>query len=192
MDEGRNYQAIVIGVSAGGMAALERILPKLSRGFPLPVLIVQHIGAVADSYLPIHFSMRCELPVYEAEDKQPIEAGVIYFAPPNYHLMVERQHTLALSTEDRVNFSRPAVDVLFETAADAFGPGLVGVVLTGSNGDGAVGMVRIRQRGGLLVVQTPESAEAPQMPEAVLEHTEVDRLLPLDEIGNFLNSLSEK
>ncbi|WP_417346599.1 chemotaxis protein CheB [Ferrimonas sp.] len=190
MELDSDYKAVVIGVSAGGLAALERILLKLKGNFPLPVLIVQHVGPVSDSYLPIHFSMRCALPVYEAEDKQPIEAGTVYFAPPNYHLMVELSHTLALSTEDRVNFSRPAVDVLFETAADAYGPGLVGVILTGSNSDGAAGMERIKQRGGLLVVQSPESAEAPQMPMAVLERVEVDHQLPLDEIGHFLNSLS--
>ncbi|TKB48614.1 chemotaxis protein CheB [Ferrimonas sediminicola] len=192
MASDRAYQAVVIGVSAGGMAALERVLPRLAADFSLPVLIVQHVGPVSDSYLPIHFSMRCALPVYEAEDKQPIEAGAIYFAPPNYHLMVERTHTLALSTDDRVNFSRPAVDVLFDTAADAYGPGLVGVILTGSNSDGAAGMARIKRRGGLLVVQTPESAEAPQMPLAVLERVEVDHQLPLSEIGHFLNSLSNE
>ena len=114
---------------------------------------------------------------------------MIYFAPPNYHLLVEYNQAIALSTEERVNFSRPSIDVLFETAADAYLDELVGVVLTGANSDGAAGMARIKQFGGLAVVQSPETAEAEAMPRAAIEAADVDYILPLNEIGCFLNSL---
>ena len=191
MSKCRHCRAVVIGVSAGGLAALEQILPILSHTFPLPVLVVQHVSPTADNYLPIHFSPRCALTVKEAEDKEPIEAGVIYFAPPNYHLMVEYDRTIALSVDERVNFSRPSVDVLFETAAEAYQQGVTGVILTGANFDGAAGLSKIKQLGGMAVVQSPETAEASAMPKAAIEAVEADYILPLDQIGQFLNSLSE-
>ena len=191
MNECRQGGAVVIGVSAGGIAALEQILPVLSSTFPLPVLVVQHVSPTAENYLPIHFSPRCALTVKEAEDKEPVEAGFIYFAPPNYHLMVEYDRTVALSIDARVNFSRPSVDVLFETAADVYQQGLIGVVLTGANCDGAAGLSRIKQLGGLAVVQSPETSEAEAMPRAAIETAEVDHILPLNQIGQFLNTLSE-
>lgn len=189
MSTSRHYRAVVIGVSAGGLAALDKILPALGRTFSLPVLVVQHVSPTSENYLPIHFSQRCLLEVKEAEDKEQIEGGVIYFAPPNYHLLVEYNQAIALSTEERVNFSRPSIDVLFETAADAYLDELVGVVLTGANSDGAAGMARIKQFGGLAVVQSPETAEAEAMPRAAIEAADVDYILPLNEIGCFLNSL---
>jgi len=153
-------------------------------------LIVQHITAAGGNYLVEHFSSSCSLPVVEAEDKQRIEPGTIYFAPANYHLLVERQKSLALSVEAKVNFSRPSIDVLFETAAEAYCHHLVGVVLTGANGDGAAGLARVREMGGLTVVQAPETAEAPAMPLAAIESTQVDHVLGLAEIGPFLGALS--
>lgn len=189
MSMSRPYRAVVIGVSAGGLAALDKILPALDRTFSLPVLVVQHVSPTSENYLPIHFSQRCLLEVKEAEDKEQIEGGVIYFAPPNYHLLVEHNQAIALSTEERVNFSRPSIDVLFETAADAYLDELVGVVLTGANSDGAAGIARIKQFGGLAVVQSPETAEAEAMPRAAIEAADVDYILPLNEIGCFLNSL---
>ncbi|MGF1715340.1 chemotaxis protein CheB [Photobacterium chitinilyticum] len=185
----RQYRAVVIGVSAGGLSALDKILPVLKGSFSLPVLVVQHVSPTSENYLPIHFSHRCLLEVKEAEDKELIEGGVIYFAPPNYHLLVELNRSIALSTEERVNFSRPSIDVLFETAADAYLNELVGVVLTGANSDGAAGMAKIKQFGGLAVVQSPETAEAEAMPRAAIDAVDVDYILPLKEIGCFLNTL---
>lgn len=189
MAETKLYDAVVIGVSAGGLAALEKILPALDRRFPVPVFVVQHISPDSDNYLPRHFDRRCALTVKEAEDKENPVRGVAYFAPPNYHLLLEPEKTIALSTEGRVNFSRPSVDVLFETAAEAYGGKLVGVILTGANSDGARGAARIKRFGGLLVVQDPITADADVMPRAAIEETTPDHILPLDVMGEFLNTL---
>ena len=125
-----------------------------------------------------------------AEDKQIIEPGTIYFAPANYHLLVERQKSFALSVEAKVNYSRPSIDVLFETAAEAYCRQLVGVVLTGANADGAAGLARVKELGGLTVVQSPDTAEVATMPLAAIKSTQVDHALQLSEIGSFLNDLN--
>lgn len=184
------YEAIVIGVSAGGIAALEKILPRLTIEFQLAVIIVQHMAPGGGHYLVEHFQNLCNLPVEEAIDKQEIHPGRIYFAPANYHLLVEREKTFALSTEAKVNFSRPAIDVLFETAADAYCNKLVGIVLTGANADGAAGISRVKHQGGLTVVQSPETAEVDTMPKSAIAATAVDHVLPLQDIGSFIMNLS--
>lgn len=191
MIKSKSYSVVVIGVSAGGLAALDTILPKLDSNFSIPVLVVQHISSNSENYLPVHYDVRCVQNVKEAEDKEPIRNGTIYFAPPNYHLMVECDRSVALSIDAKVNFSRPSVDVLFETAADAFKDEVVGIVLTGGNSDGAQGLAQIKKRGGLAVVQSPESAEADAMPKAAIKAVDVDHVIPLDEIADFLNGLQE-
>jgi len=135
----RDCTAIVMGVSAGGLAALTTILPNLSNHLGLPILIVQHLSPDSDDFLATHFNKICSLTVKEAEDKEAILNNTIYFAPANYHLMVEQDKTIALSTAERVQFSRPAIDVLFETAAEAYMDGLMGILLTGANSDGTRG-----------------------------------------------------
>jgi two-component system chemotaxis response regulator CheB len=127
-------------------------------------------------------------PVREVGDKDPIERGAAYLAPPDYHLLVEDRH-FALSTDARVNFARPSIDVLFESAADAYGPAAIGIILTGANEDGAAGLARIKEAGGVAIVQDPKTAERARMPEAALESTVADVILPLDEIGPFLRGL---
>ena len=189
MNPGKTYKAIVIGVSAGGLEALNEVLPAITAPNFIPVLVVQHLSPDSEGYLPLHLNPRCTMEVKEAEDKEPLQSGMIYIAPPNYHLMVEVDRALALSVDKRVNFSRPSIDVLFETAAEIFCDSLVGVVLTGANADGAAGLARIKRFGGLTVVQDPASAVADAMPRAALKAVAVDHLLPLDEIGPFLNSL---
>ncbi len=184
------YRSVVIGVSAGGLSALTRILPRLDKGLGLSVLIVQHLGTASDDFLVRHFRQMCRLAVVEAEDKAPIEPGTIYFAPPNYHLLVEPDQTIALSTEGPVNYSRPSIDLLFESAADAFGQALIGVILTGANSDGSRGMARIKRKGGLAIVQSPETAEADAMPKAALNRADIDLILSLDQISNHINQLS--
>lgn len=184
-----HYQAVTIGVSAGGLNALEVIFKELEDDFNLPILIVQHISPSSDNYLPVHFNARFPFNFKEADDKEPIEHGTIYFAPPNYHLLVECDRHLALSTEARVNFSRPSIDVLFDSAADVYREHLIGLVLTGASSDGAAGLAKIKHFGGLTIVQDPTTAEAMAMPQAAIQATEVDHILPLTKIGSFLNSL---
>lgn len=190
VDTVSTYSAIVIGVSAGGIAALNTILPALDKRFGLPVFIVQHIGQESGNYLVEHFKDRCGMKVKEAEDKEQVHGGIIYFAPPGYHLLVELDGTFALSTEGKVNYSRPSIDVLFETAADAYQNQLVAVILTGANADGAAGLAAVKQLGGMIIVQSPETAEVETMPLAAIAATTVDHILPLVDIGPFLFSLN--
>lgn len=189
MEISGKYDAVVIGVSAGGIAALDVILPALTSGFCAAVLIVQHMAADGGDFLIEHFGNICGLPVMEAVDKEEVRSSTIYFAPANYHLLVERQKTMALSTEAKVNFSRPSIDVLFSSAADAYCRRLAGIILTGANHDGAAGLADVKSRGGFTIVQSPETAEVPIMPESALAATRVDKILPLWEIGPFLLEL---
>lgn len=185
------YEAVVIGVSCGGLDALRQIFSALPAEYALPVLVVQHLHPSQDDDFFRGLDAHCPLPIKAADDKESIVAGHIYFAPPNYHLLVENDRTLALSVDERVNFSRPSVDVLFESAAEVFGVKLIGVVLTGANADGAQGLQVIQERGGLTVVQTPDSATADYMPRAALTAVEVDHILPLAAIGPFLAGLGK-
>ncbi len=185
----RPYDAVVIGVSSGGLSALSTILPQLPADFPASIIVVQHLSPGADDFLSRHLDNICALKVVEADDKDVLEPGHVYIAPPNYHLLVESGGTLALSIEPRVNYSRPSVDVLFETAADAFADRLVGIVLTGANNDGAKGLQRIKQYGGLTIAQSPDSAQADAMPRAAIETASPHHVLPLDAIAPFLNDL---
>lgn len=190
MNNENRYDAIVIGVSAGGLSALEVIFKELDADFCLPILVVQHLSPSSANYLPVHFSARYPQNFKEADDKEIIETNTIYFAPPNYHLLVECNRYLALSAGARVNFSRPAIDVLFESAADVYREKLIGLVLTGASSDGAKGLEKIKRYGGLTIVQDPQTAEAEAMPTAAIAATNVDHVLPLVEIGHFLNSLN--
>lgn len=183
-------EAIVIGGSAGALDALTQILPALPAGFALPIALVLHVHPSKPSHLGPVLSSRCALPVKEAEDKEPIAAATVYVAPPNYHLLVERRRCFSLSVDAPVLFSRPAIDVLFESAADAFGPALAGVLLSGGSEDGARGIAQIQKNGGLTVVQAPSTASVPIMPNAALRLSAVSHVLPLAEIGMFLASLA--
>ncbi|WP_260929226.1 chemotaxis protein CheB [Novosphingobium sp. 9] len=179
----RRAQAVVIGASAGAIDALLRILPRLPADYPIPVLVVVHLPAGRRSELSAVFGARCALTVQEAEDKQSVSAGEVIFAPPNYHLLVEAGGNLSLSVDDPVFFSRPAIDVLFESAADAYGPGLVAVVLTGASRDGAAGLSAVARAGGETIVQDPDTASARTMPDAALGACPQARVLGIDEIA---------
>lgn len=144
-----SYKAIVIGVSAGGLAALGKILPRLPADYQLPLIIVQHISPDTDNYMISHFSSNAAIKVKEADEKELIKPGVAYFAPPNYHLLIETDFTFSLSVEERVNFSRPSIDVLFESAIDVWRPDLIGILLTGASSDGSKGLRMIKECGGL-------------------------------------------
>jgi two-component system chemotaxis response regulator CheB len=184
------YEAIVIGVSAGGMNALSTVLPRLPDDFTLPIIIVQHMDPNSHDYLSDHLNQKCNIQVKEAEDKEKIMNGVAYIAPANYHLLLEEDRTLSLSVDDLVNYSRPSIDVMFETAADVYRRSLVGVVLTGANADGSKGLTKIKALGGLAVVQDPATAHVDYMPKAAIASTRVDHILPLEEIANLLMELS--
>jgi len=186
----QTFEAIAIGVSAGGLAALAQILPKFKKDFPLAVLIVQHMRRDSDGFLWRHLDTLSRLTVKEAEDKEAIQPQTVYIAPPDYHLLVEPDRTLSLSAEARVNFSRPSIDVLFETAAETYQQRLIGVILTGANNDGTRGLKTIKSYGGLAVVQSPESAESDAMPRSAIEEVAVDHIVPLDRMGQFLNDLA--
>jgi two-component system, chemotaxis family, protein-glutamate methylesterase/glutaminase len=186
------YEAIVMGSSAGGLNALQKVLSRLPGDFRIPILVVQHVHAQSDSYLVRHLKNLCALTIKEAEEKELISGGTVYIAPANYHLLVDEDHTLCLSTDEKVNYSRPSIDVLFETAADVYREKLVGIILTGANEDGTQGMKKIKRNGGLLIVQDPASAESAHMPAAVVRQMAVDYILPLSEIAPFLERLDKQ
>ncbi|HEV7858138.1 MAG TPA: chemotaxis protein CheB [Pyrinomonadaceae bacterium] len=181
---------VVIGTSAGGLSALQILLPGLPSEFPCPLVLVQHRGKEAGSGLCDFLQRSSRLPVEEPEDKEPIAPGRVYLAPRDYHLLIEERH-FALSTAAPVSYARPSIDVLFESAADAYGKQVIGVILTGKNRDGARGLATIKQHGGLTVIEEPATAQSREMPEAALAATDVDRVLPLAGIASFLTSLFE-
>jgi two-component system, chemotaxis family, protein-glutamate methylesterase/glutaminase len=184
------YEAITMGISSGGWQALNQILPQLPESFPIPILIVQHLAAGSDDYLARTLNGKCRLKVKDADEKEPIEKGVIYLAPANYHLLVEQNKTLSLSTNEAINYARPSIDVLFETAADVYGPGLIGVVFTGASNDGSQGLYKIKERGGLAIVQDPSTAESEIMPRSAIEAVDIDYIVPLQEIVPCLIKLT--
>ena len=181
--------AVVIGASAGGVEALSVLLPALPTGLQAAVFIVLHLPRDRTSLLVQVFGPRCALPVREAEDKEPVEPGTVYFAPSDYHLLIDRGPTLALSADALVHFSRPSIDVLFESAADIYGSRLLGIILSGANEDGAEGLATVHQAGGVTVVQTPAGAPAPYMLESALARTDVDFVASLDGIAAILRAL---
>lgn len=179
---------IVIGCSLGGMQALMTIFRELPKDFATPIVVAQHRHKASNEGLPSFLRRESNLCVVDAEDKQWIKPNCVYMAPADYHLLVERG-SLHLSVDAAVAHSRPSIDVLFESAADAYGDGVVAVVLTGANNDGARGAKRVKARGGFLIVQDPLTAEAPAMPEGTIAAVRVDRILPLERIGPFLVEL---
>ena len=181
--------AVVMGASAGGVDALAVLLPALPASFRPALLIVQHLPRERPSLLVDIFRRRCAVPVREAEDKEPVEPGTVYFAPPDYHMLVEKSRQIALSTDEPLNYSRPSIDVLFESAADAYGERLLGIILTGANDDGAEGLNAVYRAGGLTVVQQPDSAAVPLMVVSALQRCPADFVLPLNEIAALLRRL---
>jgi two-component system chemotaxis response regulator CheB len=179
------FDLVVFGASWGGLGALSTIIGALPDDFPLPVAIVQHRSRAADGLLCELLQDRTRLRVAEIVDKEPVEPGRIYIAPPDYHTLIEPGF-FSLSTDEPVRYSRPSIDVTLESAADSYASRAIGVVLTGANADGAEGLRRIADRGGLPVVQDPATAESPTMPRAALKRVAEARVLPLDGIAPFL------
>jgi len=184
--------AVVIGTSAGGVDALSALLPALPGGLLAAVFVVLHVPRDRPSLLTEIFRPRCAVAVREAEDKDDVEPGTVYFAPPDYHLLIEKGPRLALSVDDLVHFSRPSIDVLFESAADVYGKRLLGMILSGANEDGAAGLAAVHRAGGVTIVQDPETAQVPFMVKAALARTPVDFVLTLDAIVELLPTLDRK
>ncbi len=185
------YEAIVIGVSAGGMKALSVVLSALHENLPAPVVIVQHRMDSPDNYLITYLDNRSHNMVKEAEEKEQLKEGVVYVAPANYHLLIEKSRTFSLSVDELVCFARPSIDVLFETAAATYKDKLIAIILTGANSDGSEGVRKVKDAGGLTIVQNPETAESAVMPLAAIATKSVDFVLELEDIAIFLQDLLE-
>jgi two-component system chemotaxis response regulator CheB len=183
--------AVVIGASAGGIEALSAVLPALPATFPAAVLVVLHLPRDRPSLLVDVFQRKCQCPVREAEDKEPVQSGTVYFAPPDYHLLVDRGPQIALSADAPVHFSRPSIDVLFESAADVYGEHLVGIILTGASQDGAAGLAAVRRCGGRTVVQHPDTAGARLMVESAIGAAAPDDVLALPQIAALMHALGD-
>ncbi len=179
-------EAVVIGVSAGALEALTQVLPAVPEDCPFPILVVVHVPGDKESMLAPLLQQKCRVAVCEAEDKEVIAPATVYFAPPDYHLQVEKDRSISLSSDEPVLFSRPSIDVLFETAADAYGSGLAAIVLTGANSDGAEGLRAVARAGGRAFVQNPAEAAVPTMPEAALAACPQATQLSLADIAEFL------
>jgi two-component system chemotaxis response regulator CheB len=177
-----DIDAVAIGASAGGVEVLSVLLSSLPASCRASFFIVMHIPRERPSLLAEVFNARCALPVREAEDKEPVQPGTVYFAPPDYHLLLDRGPILALSSDEPVHFSRPSIDVLFESAADIYGERLLGLILTGANQDGAEGLAAVGRAGGRTVVQEPGGAAVPFLPEAALQVGPVDFVLSLAQL----------
>lgn len=187
----RQFKAIVIGVSTGGVSALSQLLGALPADFSIPVLVVTHITPDSDDSLAKLLNTLCTIRVKEADEQEAITPGTVYLAPANYHLLVERGDLLALSVDPPVNFARPSVDTLFESASEVYGPSLIGVILTGAGRDGSKGLLKIKNNGGLAIVQDPKDAEMNSMPGSALQLLKADHVARLKEIPGLLMRLAE-
>ena len=183
------YELVCIGASWGGLQAVGRVLTDLPAALDLPIAIAQHRhrDSQAETLAEL-LRTKTDRPVLDVEDKMPIAPRHVYIAPPNYHLLVERG-SFALSVDEHVQYARPSIDVLFETAAHAYGAGVIGIILTGANADGALGLAKIKNAGGVALIQDPLGAARRTMPDAAIAATAADAILPVEGIGNFIYGL---
>lgn len=184
------YEAIVVGVSSGGMNALKYLFTALPADFSLSIIVVQHVSARSDNQWIKLLNDISKLNIKEADEKERIEAGNVYIAPSNYHLLIEKDKSFSLTIDERVNFARPSIDVLFESAAEAYKNKLIGIVLTGSNNDGTNGIKRIKECGGLAIIQDPETAESSYMPASAMAAIQPDYILSLENMVELLKKIS--
>jgi len=183
---------VVMGASAGSVEAFSNILPKLRTDLEVPIVVVVHLPRDRDSLLVQILQAKCQIRVKEAEDKEPLLPGAVYFAPPDYHVLIETDGRISLSSEEPVHFSRPSIDVLFESSAESFPEETLAIVLTGANSDGAEGVRKVWAAGGKVIVQRQKGAYATEMPRAALAACPSALVLSLDEIAEFLNGLPAK
>ena len=182
-------EALVIGGSAGSLDVLLRVLPVLDEALTFPIIIVIHRKHGSDSLLPDLLSSRTKLRVKEVDEKEPIAAGTIYIAPSDYHLLIEQDRTFSLDYSEKINYSRPAIDVTFQTAAEVYKDKLACLLLSGSNSDGVNGLKTVKIWGGLAMIQDPASAQVAYMPAQAKLHVDIDEILAIEKIGEFVNSL---
>ncbi|KIP97003.1 MULTISPECIES: chemotaxis protein CheB [Pseudomonas] len=188
----RQLEAVVIGASAGGVEALLMLFEGLPASYGLPLVVVLHLPDSRESLLPALFARRLALRVKEAQDKEALQPGTLYFAAPGYHLCIEADGCFSYSRDEPLHYSRPSIDYLFESAADTYGANVMGILLTGANQDGAAGLNTIKQRGGVTVVQDPQEAQVPTMPEAALALHRPDYILSLRGILALLAELDSR
>lgn len=192
MDKGLKYEAVVIGVSAGGLNALSLLLEGLPNLYPLPLIITQHRMQDQKELLEKVLQHRSRIVVKQADEKELIAGGKVYIAPPGYHLLIEHDRTFSLSADEYVMYSRPSIDVMFESAAAVFKDKLIGIILTGSNSDGTAGMLAIKKQKGLTIAQNPNDAQFSFMPQAAIDAGAIQLIWTLKEIQEFLLGLSLK
>lgn len=185
------YSVVAVGTSWGGLSAMTKLLGGLPQDFPIPIVIVQHRGKDSNDLLSQLLQDSTELTVCEIEDKDALSPGRVHVAPANYHVMIEPGYA-SLTIEEPVRYSRPSIDVMFDSAAATYGPTAIGVVLTGANEDGAKGLAHIVERGGRALVQDPETAEIPVMPKAAIKAVPSAEVLPLDRLAPRLVELSRE
>jgi two-component system chemotaxis response regulator CheB len=182
MSSDKKFKAIVIGTSAGGLSAISTLLEKLPSDYLLPIIIVQHRAKDQKNLLEEVLQPKCKMKIKQADEKEKIEKSIVYIAPPNYHLLIENDLTFSLSSDELVSYSRPSIDVLFESAAISYREALIGIILTGANNDGASGLQTIKKYGGLTIAQSPAEAQFPHMPGAAIDKGGAMLILTLKEI----------
>jgi len=188
-DVKNKVKVVVIGGSAGSLTVLFEVFPALLTDLKVAIILVLHRKNSADSSLSALFSTKTLIPTKEVEDKDPVLPGNIYLAPADYHLLIEKNLTFSLDYSEKINFSRPSLDVTFESAADVFGPALAAILLSGANEDGTQGLIAVKNSGGLTIAQKPESAQMPFMPQHAITNMQIDKILDIKEIADFINSL---
>lgn len=194
MEKGKvnpKHQALIIGGSAGSLEVLMKVFPKLPEVISFAIIIVLHRKNTEDSLLEELFSLKTKIPVSEVEDKVPLQPGFIYIAPSDYHILFEKDYTLSLDASEKVNYSRPSIDVAFESSAALYKSGLTAILLSGANADGTKGLIAVNAEGGVTVVQNPETALMPFMPNSALKNSSPNLVLDADEITTFIISLNE-
>lgn len=192
MEKGRlmKCKAFIIGGSAGSLDVLLKVLPKVDVNIPFPIVIVVHRKHGADSLLPVLLSTRTKLKVKEVDEKEKMVAGTVYIAPSDYHLLIEQDETFSLDYSEKINYSRPAIDATFQTAAEVYKNKLVCLLLSGSNSDGVNGLKSVKSWGGTALIQDPESAQVAYMPMQAKLNVKIDHVLPIEAIAEFINLLS--
>jgi two-component system, chemotaxis family, protein-glutamate methylesterase/glutaminase len=180
---------LVVGGSAGSLQVVLSLLAAIGDDFPMPVLIVLHRNGGFESSLEDLFSTRTNLAIKEVEEKELLRTGTVYLCPADYHVLLEKDYSFSLDYSERIHYSRPSIDVTFRSAADIFGPGLICLLLSGGNADGAEGMQYVKEKGGLTIVQDPATADVPYMPQQAISRMNVDFIIPMDEIPGFVRQL---
>lgn len=183
-------EALIIGGSAGSLDVLLKVLPELQAALPFPIIIVLHRKPGKENMLVDLLNTKTPLTVKDIEEKEMLKPGIIYIVPPSYHLLIENNKSLSLDASEKVNYSRPSIDVTFESAAEVFGSGLVCILLSGANSDGTKGLEKVKTNGGQTIIQNPASAISRFMPEHALEKVPIDLVLSPKEIAKYINQLS--